>query len=84
MPSVPTKNLQSHPSYSWDFNSKEAVDGNIPECVLWHQIAWVHVPALHLLSNVISRVNLAPVSLSFLICDTHEINSKYLHKFSIK
>ena len=58
---------------------KEAVDGNVSPCALWCQIAWVQIPALPLISNVISGRELASSSLSFLIYDIHGKTGTFVH-----
>ena len=61
------------------FLPKETVDGNVSPCVLWCQIAWVQIPALPLISNVISGSELASSSLSFLIYDIHGKTVTFVH-----
>ena len=61
------------------FLPKETVDGNVSPCVLWCQIAWVQIPALPLISNVISGSELASSSLSFLIYDIHGKTFTFVH-----
>ena len=46
---------------------------------MWCQIAWVQIPALPLISNVISGTELASSSLSFLIYDIHEKTGTFVH-----
>ena len=61
------------------FLPKEAVDGNVSSCALWYQIAWVQIPALPLISNVISGSELASSSLGFLIYDIHGKTVTFVH-----
>ena len=61
------------------FLLKEAVDGNVSSCALWYQIAWVQIPALPLISNVISGSKLASLSLGFLIYDIHGKTVTFVH-----